>query len=507
MMARSPSEPLPTGTYLDDKYVVVRHIKTGGMGAVYEVEHARLGKRLAAKVLLPELMRRPALVERFRREARAASATGHENIVQVTDLGETRAGVPFLVMELLDGRTLGAALKEGRFAPERAVHVARQILSALEAAHARNIVHRDLKPENIFLVKRGNDPDFVKVLDFGIAKVLDDDDGGEALTETGQVIGTPSYMAPEQARGAAIDHRVDVYATGAMVYRMVTGQRPFRGDNFNQLIFAIAQGKPTPPRQLNPAVSEGLERVIARAMAVDPEARFPTARAFADALADDDKTWERGPARAADGVTVESATGSGPGAWRDRTVVSGGGAANAATEVRSPPRRALRAAGGLVSWGIVLGLVVTVGGLGWMLARRLYREWVVKERAVDAEEARRRVLTAPAPDLVSLDVRVEPAAIAGVARLYLDGSPVRAVELPKDGLKHTLRVEADGYIADERMLQAPEPDGPVTTPRSIVVRLRKKGAAPKPKAATSDDQQKQLESLIKRLGDEVKSLE
>jgi serine/threonine protein kinase len=506
-MARSPSEPLSTGTHLDDKYVVVRHIKTGGMGAVYEVEHARLGKRLAAKVLLPELIKRPALVERFRREARAASATGHENIVQVTDLGETRAGVPFLVMELLEGRTLGAALKEGRFAPERAVHIARQILSALEAAHERNIVHRDLKPENIFLVKRGNDPDFVKVLDFGIAKVLDDDEPGEALTETGQVIGTPSYMAPEQARGAAIDHRVDIYATGAMVYRMVTGQRPFRGDNFNQLIFAIAQGNPTPPRQLNPAVSEGLERVIARAMALDPAARFPTAKAFADALADDDKTWERGPARATE-PTPEGATGSGSGAWRDRTVVSaGGGGPSAATEVRSPPPHRPRAFSSLVSWGIVLGLVVTVGGLGWLLGRRLWREWVVKERAVDAEEARRRVLAAPAPEVVSVDVRVEPAAIAGVVRLYLDGSPVRAVELPKDGLKHTLRVEADGYVTDERMLQAPEPDGPITTPKSIVVRLRKKGAAPKPKAAMSDDQQKQLESLIKRLGEEVKSLE
>jgi len=501
-MARSPSEPLPTGTYLDDKYVVVRHIKTGGMGAVYEVEHARLGKRLAAKVLLPELMKRPALVERFRREARAASATGHENIVQVTDLGETRAGVPFLVMELLDGQTLGAALKEGRFAPERAVHVARQILSALEAAHARSIVHRDLKPENIVLVKRGNDPDFVKVLDFGIAKVLDDDDGGEALTETGQVIGTPSYMAPEQARGAAIDHRVDVYATGAMVYRMVTGQRPFRGDNFNQLIFAIAQGNPPPPRQLNPAVSEGLERVIARAMAVDPDARFATARAFADALADDDKTWERGPSRAGDGVTVESATGSGAAGWRDRTVVSGGGA-NAATEVRPPPRRGLRALGGVVNWAIVLAVVVTVGGAAWLIGRRLYREWVVKERAVDAEEARRRVLTAPSVDLIPIDVRVEPAAIAGVARLYLDNAAVRAIELPKDGLKHTVRVEADGYVTDERMVQAPEPNGPVTTPRTLTVRLRKKGAA---KRAASDEQ-KQLETLIKKLGSEVKALD
>src|SRR5579872_3202031 len=142
------AQPLPAGARLDDKYAVVRHISTGGMGAVYEVEHVALGKRLAAKLLLPELCRRPELLERFRREARAASATGHENIVEVTDLGQT-GKIPFLVMELLTGRTLGSELKSGRLPPERAIHITRQVLSALGAAHGRGIVHRDLKPENI----------------------------------------------------------------------------------------------------------------------------------------------------------------------------------------------------------------------------------------------------------------------------------------------------------------------------------------------------------------------
>jgi serine/threonine-protein kinase len=221
-----PPEPLPEGTRLDDKYVIVRHIKTGGMGAVYEVEHTGLGKKLAAKLLLPDLSRRPELLERFRREARAASATGHENIVEVTDLGATKGGVPFLVMELLQGRTLGAELKNGRLPPERAVHITRQMLSALKAAHNRGIVHRDLKPENIFLIQRASDPDFVKVLDFGIAKLLTEE-VGEELTRAGQVVGTPTYMAPEQARGAEIDARADLYAVGAILYRMVTGNRPF----------------------------------------------------------------------------------------------------------------------------------------------------------------------------------------------------------------------------------------------------------------------------------------
>src|SRR5581483_937740 len=223
-----------------------------GMGAVYEVEHGPLGKRLAAKLLLPEFLRSATLLERFRREARAASATGHENIVEVTDLGETRGGLPFLVMELLNGRTLGTELKSGPLAPGRAVHVARQMLAALKAAHARGIVHRDLKPENIFLIQRGGDPDFVKVLDFGICKWPGEGEAVSELTATGQVVGTPSYMAPEQARGGAVDARADVYAVGAILYRMVTGERPFVAPNFNALLFAIAQGNATPPRQVAP---------------------------------------------------------------------------------------------------------------------------------------------------------------------------------------------------------------------------------------------------------------
>ncbi len=296
-MGSAPAATLAVGTQLDDKYRVVGHIKTGGMGAVYEVEHLGLGKHFAAKVLLPELLARPKLIERFRREARAASATGHENIVEVTDLGETKDRVPFLIMELLRGRTLGNELKVGRFECDRAVHIARQILAALEAAHAHGIVHRDLKPENIFLIQRASDPDFVKVLDFGIAKLIDDNEDDQQLTETGQVVGTPSYMAPEQARGDRIDQRIDVYATGAMLYRMVTGQRPFMGANLNALLFAIAEGKAPSPRGLNALVSEHLDEVITTSMSVDLGRRYSTAAAMSAALLDDDLTVERGPGR------------------------------------------------------------------------------------------------------------------------------------------------------------------------------------------------------------------
>ncbi|HEX8952233.1 MAG TPA: serine/threonine-protein kinase, partial [Polyangia bacterium] len=326
-------DELPAGASLDDKYRVVRHLSSGGMGAVYEVEHRGLGKRLAAKLLKPELARRADLLERFRREARAASAIGHEHIIEVTDLGQTAHRVPFLIMELLTGRTLSALCKaERRLEPARAVHIARQILSALAAAPARGIVHRDLKPENVFLIQRGGDPDFVKLLDFGIAKLLDDVDSPE-LTRAGQVVGTPTYMAPEQARGEKnVDGRADLYGVGAILYRMVTGQRPYSAPNFNALLFAIAQGQLEKPRKLEPGVSPHLEAAILRAMALDPRARFQTAAEFDEALDEDDRTRERSAADAARAGWAarkearasdddDDAAGTSSGHWQSRTLM------------------------------------------------------------------------------------------------------------------------------------------------------------------------------------------
>jgi serine/threonine-protein kinase len=465
-MARVASEPLPEGTLLDEKYVVVRHIKTGGMGAVYEVEHQGLKKRFAAKVLLPELLRRPRIVERFRREARAASATGHENIVEVTDLGETRGGVPFLVMELLQGRTLGAELKEGRFLPDRAVHVVRQMLGALGAAHARGIVHRDLKPENIFLLHRGQDPDFVKVLDFGIAKMLDDEDQQE-LTETGQVVGTPSYMAPEQARGDNIDHRVDIYAVGAMLYRMVTGTRPFVGNNLNALLFAIAEARPKLPRTLNPAVPESLERVIMRAMSLDPAGRYSSAQTFDAALVDDDKTSLRGP-----GAIVEQGepSVSGPGfSDRDRSMHGG----DSRLPTPQSPRWVLVAS-------IVMGSLVVIGA-GILGLRHIARS-AERQAAAEAAAARARVLAEPVREITPITVDAQPMA----ARVYLDGYLMerQPLEIPSDGQKHIIRVEADGFVAEDRAFLAPQ--NGAGAPRTLAVRLRAKSGKKSRKPTSLD---------------------
>jgi serine/threonine protein kinase len=479
---KSADEPLPSGFRLDDKYVIIRHLSTGGMGAVYEVEHAPLGKRLAAKVLLPELARRPRLLERFRREARAASATGHENIVEVTDLGQTPQRAPFLVMELLQGRTLGAELKKGPISPERAVHVARQILSALAAAHSHGIVHRDLKPENIFLIKRGSDNDFVKVLDFGIAKMLDEVDDRE-LTQAGQVVGTPTYMAPEQAKGdKTIDGRADLYAVGAMLYRMVTGHRPFQGDSFNALLFAIAQGNPVRPRQHNPAISPLLESVIGKAMAVDRSHRYQTAEELDEALAEEARTEERSLPKPV-GPPVDTAPG-----WSE--TMHGGNETGRVRKVISTMTIVL----------IAGGIGVTLAGAGYLGWRKLERSRAAAAMQAEAD----RMRPPPAPPVVQLiEVKLDVAPPS--AKITIDGAQVKppAVQVARDGARHVLRVESPGFQAEERPFFA-------SADQIMEVRLKKRGPRHVSGPKSDDDQidpaqMKLLQGLVKQLGEAASS--
>ncbi|MSP59929.1 MAG: serine/threonine protein kinase [Myxococcales bacterium] len=263
------------GQVVDGRYRVERVLGVGGMGWVYEVEHIELRKKLALKVLLPRYSREADLVQRFRSEARAASTIGHPNIVDVTDSGTTRDGSFFFVMERLDGVELGNALHaERRLAPERAVHIAIQLCRGLAAAHAVGIIHRDLKPENVYLTSRDGDADFVKILDFGIAKSRDE--AALNLSSPGVAMGTPEYMAPEQAAGRPIDTRIDIYAVGAILYEMVTGKPPHSGDNVLDILTRKASEAPRPVRALNPDVPEAIERVIHACLEIDPDRRPPT---------------------------------------------------------------------------------------------------------------------------------------------------------------------------------------------------------------------------------------
>ncbi len=257
-------------------YVVRKNVGQGGMGAVYLAEHPRIGRQVAIKVLLPELSKNPQVVQRFFTEAKSSSEIRNQHIIDILDFGELPDGLSYIIMEWLEGQSLRDALRQGKFDIDRAVHVAIiGIGQALTAAHARGIVHRDLKPDNIFLIPRGEDIDFVKVLDFGIAKLMQQEESAhEIKTQTGALIGTPAYMSPEQCRGQAVDQRTDIYALGVIMYNMFTGKQPFIAEGLGELLLAHMTQVPTKVRQIDPQIPEVLEQSVARALEKNPEDRY-----------------------------------------------------------------------------------------------------------------------------------------------------------------------------------------------------------------------------------------
>jgi serine/threonine protein kinase len=257
------------------------------MGTVYLAEHVAIEKKLALKVLLPEYGRKADLKERFLREARAAAAIDHPNIVDITDFGETPTNSVFFAMEYLDGHDLSHHIKEsGPFPWARAKRITLQICRALGAAHAKQIIHRDMKPENVFLIDREGRPDFVKVLDFGIAKVSGSTDGAHRLTRTGMIFGTPEYMSPEQAQGHSPDHRVDIYAVGVIMYEMLTGKVPFKADTFMGILTKHIFEDPIPPSEMAPeaAIPLDVEEIVLKAMGKDRDERFQSMTEMASAV-------------------------------------------------------------------------------------------------------------------------------------------------------------------------------------------------------------------------------
>jgi serine/threonine-protein kinase len=278
------------GQTLDGRYHVERKIGEGGMGVVFSARHAVIERPLAIKVLKREAMRDTATIRRFVQEAKAASRIGHPNIVDVTDFGTTPEGMTYSVMEFVPGQTLGTALKlAAPFAAPRAIRITAQIARALGAAHDKGIVHRDLKPENVFLIDRDGRPDFVKIVDFGIAKVTPP--AGQApeprLTRAGSVFGTPEYMAPEQAAGRGdTDGRVDIYALGVLLYEMLCGRVPHRGDSMVRTLAMQMLDPIEPPSKVRPdlAIAPALEAVVMHALAKDRDQRYQTMAELLEAL-------------------------------------------------------------------------------------------------------------------------------------------------------------------------------------------------------------------------------
>jgi eukaryotic-like serine/threonine-protein kinase len=284
-------------------YRFVDLLGQGGMGTVYRAEHVYIGKHFAVKVLPHRLAQYEDAVKRFLREARAASSINHPNIVDVTDFGPVPGGGVFFVMEHLDGTSLEEVIaKQAPLALIRSINVVNQISLALAAAHDKGIVHRDLKPDNVMLIQRpgrrelvrangvGADGapmyvvekesayDFVKVLDFGIAKVMDEGNRGQPDVQGGHVFGTPEYMAPEAARGGAVDHRTDIYALGCLFYDMLTGRAPFVGPNASEVLQHQIETQPVPPSVVAPGaeITPAAEKLILKALAKDPKKRHQT---------------------------------------------------------------------------------------------------------------------------------------------------------------------------------------------------------------------------------------
>jgi serine/threonine-protein kinase len=290
-----PEAPDPLlGATVAGRYKIVRKLGEGGMGSVYLAMHTILEKQVALKVLHVEFARKPDLVDRFMQEAKAASRIRHENVIDISDFGVTPEGHVFFAMELLQGRDLHDAVARAKLSGQllpwsRTKRIFLQICGALSAAHARGIVHRDLKPENVYLIDFLGDPDFVKLLDFGIAKLTDvsSEEGGRKLTKTGMLFGTPEYMSPEQARGENVDHRVDIYAMGCILFQLVTNRVPFEADNFMGVLSQhLTEEPPSIPPQVFDQIGapRPLADVIDRALEKDRDKRWQTIDDFANAV-------------------------------------------------------------------------------------------------------------------------------------------------------------------------------------------------------------------------------
>ena len=284
-------------------YQIKAKLGEGGMGTVYLGEHPLIGKRVAVKVLLEELSSKEDIVSRFFNEAKAVNDIGHQNIVDIVDFGKMKndfgQDIVYFIMEFLDGESLAARLRRTGLTFKETMHVMQQCCSALAASHAKGIVHRDLKPENLYLCPRGGDKNFVKLLDFGIAKLTGD--GGQShKTRTGLVIGTPAYMSPEQCEGKGlIDLRSDVYSLGIMMYELLTGRVPFPGEGFGEILVAHLTKQPEPPSTINPDVTPQLEAIVMHAIEKDRNRRFQTMAEFQAAIENPDahyQSWQGLPA-------------------------------------------------------------------------------------------------------------------------------------------------------------------------------------------------------------------
>ena len=357
-MVVTQAEP---GKMLGDRYQVGEVIGRGGMAEVHEGRDLRLGRRVAIKILRPDLAKDPTFQERFRREAQSAAALNHPNIVAVYDTGEDTlidpngqdVVVPYIVMEYVDGMTLRQLLASGRrLLPERALEIAAGVLTALDYAHRHGIVHRDIKPANVMLTRTGD----VKVMDFGIARAVNE--SGQTMTSASAVMGTAQYLSPEQARGEVVDARSDLYSTGVLLYELLVGQPPFTGESAVSIAYQHVSEMPTPPSQVDSGVSPEIDTVVLGALAKRADDRYQSATEF---RADVERAIAGAPVTAAVPAIVADST-------RQMTPVQAAGGQPPATDpiYDTSRRRRGRAGRSTIFWIISLSAVAVavLGALG-----------------------------------------------------------------------------------------------------------------------------------------------
>ena len=330
MASESAPRDIFVGEVVDERWKIVDRLGAGGMGVVYRAERVKLGKLVAIKFLDERAAASPESVARFEREARAISRLQHRHCVSILDFGVWRRR-PYIVMEYVDGRPLGQEMGKPTMTPARAVRIMKQILEACRHAHASGVVHRDLKPENVMLSETTGTDDFVKLLDFGLARIISVDEPTISVPQ--MVAGTPSYMSPEQARGEKADHRTDIYSAGVILYGMCTGKKPFKSDDSLALLRMHLNATPPSPRKVAPEkkISAALEKVILRAMEKERDARFYHCDEFLAAL-------ETVPEARAAAPKPRRGGGRGAGATIAVLVAVGGGGAAWLWTARQQPR-------------------------------------------------------------------------------------------------------------------------------------------------------------------------
>jgi serine/threonine-protein kinase len=434
------------GAVIDGKYELVAVLGTGGMGVVYEGRNLRILRRVAIKVLHATTAESGDAVARFEQEAQAAGRIGSKHIVEVLDLGHLPNGDRYMVMEYLEGESLRDRMdRVPRAAPLQLAPLISQLLEGLGAAHAAGVFHRDLKPENVFL-QRTRGGDFVKLLDFGISKFTRDTNFSK--TRTGSIFGTPYYMAPEHATGSKkVDHRVDIYAVGVIMYEALSGCLPFDGEVFTELLFKIALETPPSLQALRPDLHPDWVRLVERAMARQPEARFASAAEFRDALS---------------AVVTSAASSSQPPAPTTVLLSSSASPPVALGTVRNwshsqPAAAAPRRRAPVIA---LMGLVLaTLGVAGWVMVGSKRSAPVGQVPSGTAPIVASPVAVAPAviPSLVPLIV--EKPAVSAEPAPALTSAPAPAVRLPSPPLRKTAPAASASAAA------APTPEAPAVRAR------------------------------------------